>query len=277
MEKRYSPKERTQILDLIAEESREIDVFVGCVLVGSGAIGFSDEYSDIDILVVVDDQLDIAHVSDTWKEHLDTLLPVLSYAEAPRADRIILHNFYLANHLEINNCVLPLRLLSATKANYRVLWDRTGQIQGILDTTWAENRKSNPLRTYFAGKKVAIWHYVNHGFVAIKRGNGWQALSDIEEIRQQVIHLRAYRDRLEPKRNRDVDKMDRVFLERLASLLVTSFSVEILQSKLALATRMFFEESREVSLELGQEYDLARLEAALFELIDTGVRGAPYE
>jgi Ser/Thr protein kinase RdoA (MazF antagonist)/predicted nucleotidyltransferase len=270
MQKRYSPKERTQILDLITEESRKNDAFVGCVLVGSGSFGFSDEYSDIDILVVVDDQLDMAHVSGTWKDHLDTLLPVMAYAEVPRADRIILHNFYLANYLEINNCVLPLELLSATKANYRVLWDRTGRIRDILDTTWQENCRRDPLRSYFAQRMDGIWHYVNHGFVAIRRGKPWQALSDIEEIRQQIIHLHAYRNRLEPKRNRDVDRMDRAFLERLESLMVASASAELLMSKLNLATRMFFDESKEVCRELGTGYDYTDLEAELLELIETG-------
>ena len=240
---------------------------MGCILVGSGAIGFSDSYSDIDIVVVVDDDMDTNEVSEVWKNYLQDNLAVMAYAVAPRADRIILHNFYLTSYLEINNCVLPLELLSATKERYKVLWDRTGRMQTILDESWAHLKTRNHFERYFEARKAGIWHYINHAYVALQRGNAWQAISDIEEIRNQIVHLRAYRSGLEPKRNRDVGKMEHNFLEQLSTLLVDSLSLETLRVKLELGARMFFQETKDACVDRNWEYDLEVLENAMLNRV----------
>lgn len=262
----YSPHDRDCVLQwLIAESQKEL-TFVGSILVGSGAVGFADEYSDLDIIVIVDDSAEPVQVADRWRHHLLDHLPVLAHSESARAERIILHNFLLENYLEINNCVQPLSLLSATRANYRVLWDRTGRMQSIMDETWNTRKDESPLGRYYSESTSSIWHYINHAYVALKRDRLWQALSDIEEIRRQVIHLRAYREGLEPKRNRDVDKMDEQFRQRLSSLLVGSMTSENLQQRLDVAVRLFFEEASSASRHSGIPYDIESLEKAMLNL-----------
>ena len=48
----YSTEERENALNLICDALRQDDRVAGCVLVGSGAVGFADEFSDIDLHVV---------------------------------------------------------------------------------------------------------------------------------------------------------------------------------------------------------------------------------
>ena len=252
----------------MVEESKKEAAFVGCVLVGSGAIGFTDEYSDIDIVIVVDDAEDFHGISDAWKNHLHEHLPVLAYGVSPRAEKIILHNFYLANYLELNICVMPLDVLSAFKAQFKVIWDRTCRMQAIMEKTWDERRSVDPLIEYFKTAKAGIWHYINHGFIALERGKAWQGLSDIDEIRRQIIHLHAYRNGLDPKRNRDVDAMEESYKNRLVALLVDSTSIDALKQKLNLAAHMFFEEARDISRERGLDHDLEEVEAAMLNLVN---------
>lgn len=267
MARYFSADDRDNILQWIVAETQKDTSFAGCVLVGSGAVGFTDEYSDIDLVVVVRDSCPFEQVSDSWKQHVLDHLPVLAHTSGLRADRIVLHNFYLKNYLEINNGILPLELLVATRSRYRVMWDGTGQMQAILDATWNDRKNTSPLAEYFSNKKAGIWHYINHAFVALRRGRKWQALSDIEEIRQQVIYLRAYREGLEPKRNRDVDRMSDEFKQHLSSLLIGSLTVEELETKLTMAARLFFQEARDVCRYLNEPYDLAEVEAAMLSLL----------
>ncbi|MEJ2750379.1 MAG: aminoglycoside 6-adenylyltransferase [Anaerolineae bacterium] len=263
----FSADDRDNILRWIVAETQKDASFAGCVLVGSGAVGFTDEYSDIDLVVVVRDSCPFERVSEEWKQHVLDHLPVLAHTTGLRADRIILHNFYLRNYLEINNGILPLEFLTATRSRYKVLWDRTGQMQAILDDTWNKRKNLSPLAEYFNNRKAGIWHYINHAFVTLRRGRKWQALSDIEEIRQQVIYLRAYREGLEPKRNRDVDQMSDEFKQQLSSLLVGSLVPELLEAKLIMAARLFFQEARDVCRHLNEPYDLAEVEDAMLSLL----------
>jgi predicted nucleotidyltransferase len=263
----FSADDRDNILRWIVAETQKDASFAGCVLVGSGAAGFADEYSDIDIVVVVYDSCPFEQVSEGWKQHVLDHLPILAHTSGLRADRIVLHNFYLNNYLEINNGILPLELLAATRSRYKVLWDGTGHMQAILDATWNERKDANPLAEYFNNRKAGIWHYINHAFVALRRGREWQALSDIEEIRQQVICLRAYREGLEPKRNRDVDRMSDEFKQKISSLLIGPLILEELETKLNMAVRLFFQEAKDVCRHLNQPYDLAEVEAAMLLLL----------
>ena len=276
----FTAYDRDCVLQWLIVESQKEPAFVGSILVGSGAVGFADGYSDLDILMIVDDPVDLAQVSERWRNRLRDHLPVLAYAESPRAERIILHNFLLENFLELNICVQPQSLLSATRANYRVLWDKTNRMQSIMDETWAGRKETtSPLARYYSDRKASIWHYINHAYVALKRDRLWQALSDIEEIRRQVIHLRAYREELEPKRNCDVDTMDEEFRKKLSLLLVGSLSSETLKQKLDIAARMFFEEARSVSRHLAIPYDIEALETAMLRLLaeDPSAQGAAHE
>ncbi len=251
----------------MSNEAHDNENIVGFVLVGSGSTGFADEFSDIDVVIVLEDSCDVNLVSEEWKEHLSNHLPMLGYGMSHRAENAILHNFYLNNYLEINCCVLPLALLSATKANYKVIWDRTGRMQSLLEITWEQNRKKENLKKCFVEYKSGIWHYVNHAYVALKRNRKWQALSDIEEIRRQAIELHAYRNGLESNRNKDVDGMDDGFRKEIENLLIGDLDLEALKTKLMYATQLFFKESKETSRKLNTHYDLGNLEKKLYDFL----------
>lgn len=267
MPKYFTPAERDDTLSWLVAEARLNTDFVGCVLVGSGATGFADAFSDIDLVIAVDNSAELPVVSDRWRDYLLEQLSVLAYAPAPRGANVILHNFYLTNYLEINNCLLSLSSLSATRPRYRVLWDRSGTMQGIPDRSWAERSAVSPLAVYYDQRRAGIWHYLNHAHVALRRGKLWQALSDLDSIREQIVHLHAYRHALEPHRNRDVDCMGPDFLAKLSSLLPAQLSAREIRVRLVAAARLFFEESMCVCALLRIPYDMDGLEPRMMELI----------
>ena len=54
-----------------------------------------------------------------------------------------------------------------------------------------------------------------HAAIALKRGQHWRALFEINQLTELTIELRALREGLVSKRWRDVDLMERGFRERL--------------------------------------------------------------
>jgi predicted nucleotidyltransferase len=266
----FTGSERENVLDLIASEAAAESRFVGCVLVGSGAVGFADQYSDIDIVIVAASSVDVHEISEAWKKRLLGLLPVLGYARSIRAERVILHNFYLTNYLEINNSIVPLDVLTARGERYKVLWDRTGTIQQRLDESWAKTKvaKFDGSPELLRTRQAEIWHFVNHAYVALQRGQVWSAISDIEEIRRQIIEMHAGSLGLESKRNRDVDEMEPWFKAKIADLLCGETSVDLLSKKLKTATSLFFDEIRAAIRSRDLVNDDEKMEAALLELLD---------
>ena len=103
----YTPHDQDCVLQWLIAESRKEPAFVGSILVGSGALGFSDGYSDLDVLVVVDDLAELTQVSERWKHHLLDPLPLLAYSESLRAERILLHNS--SRHLSVPYDIEPLQ------------------------------------------------------------------------------------------------------------------------------------------------------------------------
>ena len=270
MADRHSPDERNAVLDTLLTASQGHPGLVAAVLVGSGAHGFTDEYSDIDMVVVADDAADVDTVSDGWKQRLLQQLPVMASSSVVRAPRVTLHNLYLSTYLEVNTSVLPLHLLQATKPNYRVLWDTTGTVEATLDSTWAHRRFSQILPAYLEQRNASVWHYINHADIALRRNRPWQALWDIEELRSQIIHIRAHRMGLDPNRNRDTDALDAEFKGRIAELLVGSLDPGELRRTLVRTTALYFAESRNACADIGVHYDLEHLEERMRTLVGTG-------
>ncbi len=246
----YSAEERKGILDLIIDQAKADERIDGCILVGSGSYGFADQYSDIDICMVASNKIDIPGLSSDWKEKVKSLLPVFWYCKSERGPDILLDNFFLNNCLEINMCFLRHEDLEATKPNWKVVFDRTDSMDSKMSATWARNRARNNLRQYYEERIAAIWHYINHAFVASKRKRYWQALSDIEEIRNQTIKLHGLRKRLVTKRNRDVDKMDSDFLKEIEGTLVAEMRKGAINSAIGKVVSCFFAEAHSVEEEL---------------------------
>lgn len=247
----YTEEERQNALDRILRLATEDDGMVGCILVGSGSWGFTDQYSDLDLCLVVNDQADIEAVSGEWLTTVRSSLPVVTHFRANPAQDMVLYGFFLESFLEVNLCLLRPRDLEARKGNWKVLLDGLGDLDQRMADSWAQKSSEAGVRDYYLGRIAAIWHYVLHAFVALKREHLWQALSDVVEIRNQAISLHGLRKGLVVKRNRDAHKMDPGFLRSLEGSLVGAIAREELQAALWNATRCFFGEARIVENEHG--------------------------
>jgi hypothetical protein len=72
----YSPTERQDIPDQLLAALRKDQNITGVLIVGSGAEGFDDVYSDIDLCAVIAQARDVHPTFQEWGEKLNQLLPV---------------------------------------------------------------------------------------------------------------------------------------------------------------------------------------------------------
>jgi hypothetical protein len=251
MSELYTEEERVSVLGRIVELAQRDERMAGCVLVGSGSYGFADEYSDIDLCMAVHDDVDVRGAFDDWRQMTESMLPVFAYCPSVRGEDIFLHNFFLTSYLEINMCFMRCRDLTARTPNWKIVLDRTGAIHDRMTRTSDSDAQSSDAGQYLKQRVSAIWHYVLHAFVASKRGRYWQAISDIEEIRNQTIRIHGLRNELESKRNRDVDGMDVEFLRGIERTLVAGPNRDEVNRALGAVARSFFDEAHSAEADLG--------------------------
>jgi predicted nucleotidyltransferase len=246
----FSPEERQAILDRVLDTLRTDDRVAGVVIVGSGAVGFDDDYSDIDLAVVVAEEEDTLPVFRDWKPRIEALLPVIHSFETIYGPHSYLYGFLFKGFLELNLGFVCLANLFAKRARWQVAFDRSGKIENIMRSSW-EQRVEPDVQTAYLRRLDSIWHYIIQVITALKRGHPWRALHELEQIRNRAVELAGLRLRLETKHFRHVDQMPEELLVELERTLICSLEpVDILRA-LKATTACFFREARALDNALG--------------------------
>lgn len=240
----YSPATRAAILDRLLTALRSDKRLVGLLVVGSGAEGFEDNHSDIDLCAVTTSDADVRPAFQEWGEKIRQMLPMFHSLESPRAPNVYLWIFFLENFLEIDLCFLCLSDLRATRNRWNIVFDRSRKIENIMQSSW-EHRPKPDLEKAYCSRLNAIWHCIKHAAIAVQRQQPWRAIYELEQIRDRVIELRGLREDLETKRFRHVDQMSEDFLTDIEQTLVLSLKGVDIMNALRAATTCFFNEARQ--------------------------------
>ena len=177
-----------------------------------------------------------------------------------------LRGYLLENYLELDIGFVHLGNLAAGKWRWRVAFDRSGQIEGIQQRTWAAHQGPD-VRAEYDKATGSIWHYVLHVAVAARRGTVWRALHDLDTVRQMAIAMAGLRHELNVKRARYADELPAEFRAALERSLPGSATPGAVMRALRAATECFFSEARAVAQALGVEPP-DTLAARLFALLD---------
>ena len=129
----YSPAAREATLNHLLTTLRSDKRLAGLLVVGSGAEGFEDDHSDIDLCAVTTVADDVKPAFQEWGVNIREMLPMFHSLESPRAPNVYLWVFLLENFLEIDVCFLCLDDLRATRKRWKTVFDRSGKIETIIN------------------------------------------------------------------------------------------------------------------------------------------------
>ncbi len=268
----YSPATREATLNHLLTALQNDQRIAGLLVVGSGAEGFADVYSDIDLCAVTTSADDVRPAFQEWGVKIREMLPVFHSLESARGTNIYLWILLLENFLEIDLCFLCLDDLEARRNRWKTVFDRSGRIEGIMQSSWKNRPKPNLEDTY-RYRLGSIWHYISYAAVAVQRDQPWRAIYEIEQIRNQTIELRGLREELETKRFRHVDQMSADFLVELEQTRVLSLRSVDLMKALRATTTCFFREVQHydkiLNLKLAERFE-TKVKAYL-ELFETNL------
>lgn len=266
----YSPATREAILNRLLTALQSDKRITGLLIIGSGAEGFEDAHSDIDLCAVTTSVDDVRTAFQEWGVKIRQLLPVFHSHEIPRASNVYLWTFLLENFLEIDLSFLCLDDLKATRNRWKTVFDHSGRIENIMQSSWESRLKPN-LEEVYRYRLDSIWHPIKYAAIAIQRKQPWRAIYELEQIRNRTIELRGLRKELETKRFRQVDRMSEDFLVGLEQTLVLSLKDVDVMNALKAATACFFREARHfdevLDLKLAERFE-EKMKAYL-ELFET--------
>ena len=235
---RYTPDERDeiakQLIGLLAADERIARAELG----GSGATGYADRWSDVDVVVIARDGVDHLELADAWADRMYEHFPVVHDFRVSFGVEHV-RGFMLENYLELDLGFQP----------------PGGRDDGDEDW-WAADPTAE------AG---FAWHDVLHAVAAVHRGRLWRAHYYIGLLRWRTLTL-AGADMSEYK---DVDDVRPELLDALAHALPRSLEADELIRATREVTRLFFAELRQYASDEVDSRELAdRLETRLLEFID---------
>ncbi|MCT4784006.1 MULTISPECIES: nucleotidyltransferase domain-containing protein [Exiguobacterium] len=124
----YTTTEREIQLQRVLHELQTLPSVQGAVQIGSGATGYQDEHSDIDLMIAARNESDPKEIKQALLEYFMHLSPIL-IKEKQFAPDIYLLIVFLNNRLEFNISFAPLEKIPVRSPLWRVVYDCDGQLQ----------------------------------------------------------------------------------------------------------------------------------------------------
>jgi Nucleotidyltransferase domain len=233
----YTPDERdeiaTRLRELLAGDERVAHVELG----GSGARGYADRWSDVDLVVKVGEGFDQREVADAWIGRTYEAVPVIHHFAIAFGDEHV-RGFLLENLLEVDLGFQPAA--------------------GRENGDWP-----GPDPDSEAGFG---WHDAVHAGVAAARGRPWRAHYYIGVLRWRTLALATHRLGLELDEYKGVDDLPVEILDRLEDALPQSLDPAELSRAARAATQAFLGELTWTRPELAD-----RLRQPLLEFLEASL------
>jgi len=212
----FSADERNDYFAKTVKRLESSDLVEGIVQLGSGTIGYKDEYSDIDLMVSTSKAEDVESTKRIVLQILSEFNPI--YIKEKQFSRdIYLLIAIMENSLEFNVSILPSDLLNVKSPLWKVIVDKTGSVSEKMN---AENEFfQNKPEKYEVNIDVAF----EFAYCALsmdkelKRHNFIYALKMLEKMRDYLLLVQAMNENKKLHQFKAYDTLAPSFIEAYLS------------------------------------------------------------
>ncbi len=186
----YSSEERNTYLINVCKELESSSFVEGVIQLGSGVIGYKDEYSDIDLMVATSKVKDAEITKNLVHRTLSDFKPIY-IKEKQFSKDIFLIIAIMQNKLEFNVSIVPREFLSVRSPLWKVIVDKTGLVTEKMKTE-NEHFINKPIK-YNVNVDVTF-EFVYCALALekeLKRNNLIYALKMLEEMREYTLIVQA--------------------------------------------------------------------------------------
>jgi hypothetical protein len=169
----FTPEDRDQLRDVLVAAARADGRMSGAALTGSGAVGATDRWSDVDLALGVASTADLGRVVADWTDRLYRVHAAVHHLDVVH-ERILYRVFLLASTLQVDLAFWPAVEFGATGPTFRLLFGT------------AAERPPRPAPS--AAALIGMgWLYALHVHSSIARGRPWPAEYMLSGARDKVL------------------------------------------------------------------------------------------
>ena len=234
----FTVKEREGLRDALVSAARADGRVTGAALLGSGALGHEDRWSDIDLALCVPDDAARELVVADWTERMYREEGAVHHLDVNRAGTLY-RVFLLASTLQVDVSFWRADRFGATGPAFQLLFGAIGR----PPTDTAER----PADLIGLG-----WLYALHARSSIARGRRWQAEYMLSGARDQVLALKCVRHGLPAVQARGTDDLPAEETLPLTASLVRGLDVAELRVALSALIEALLDEAVQVDSELAR-------------------------
>lgn len=252
----FSVEERERVrARLLARGQGDPRVVAGAVI-GAGADGKGDRWSDIDLTFGLRAGRGVAEVLADWTGDLDAELGAAVLFDLPFGSTTY-RVFLLPSNLQVDLSFTPAAEFGALGPRFQLVFGETVDREAI---------RPQPAGDVFG---IAVHHAVR-ARICIERGRLWQAEYWISAVRDHALELACLHRGLEPAHGRGFDQLPADLLSAVTPALVPAIGRAELLASLACALRTLLAQARE-SPEVAPL--ASRLGSQLEELLEPSLEG----
>jgi len=225
----FSGEDRARLRsDLISGARADLRVS-SAALLGSGAVGREDRWSDIDLALSLSGEADRANVIADWTERMYCEHGAVHHLDVG-SGKALYRVFLLASTLQVDLSFWPEPEFRAAGPSFRLLFG-----------TVAKTRAASPPDVE---ELIGLgWLYALHARSSIARGRPWQAEYMVSAARDQVLALASLRHGLPAREGRGIDDLPADVTAVIADALIGSLDSDRLKRALATITESLLHEA----------------------------------
>jgi hypothetical protein len=227
----FSIEDRDRLRDRVLEMAFSDPRVVAGAVLGSLAHGEGDEWSDLDLMFAVAEDVPLTEVLEDWTRTIGEEFRAVQLFDLPSGS-IIYRVFVFPNSLELDLSFTPASVFGARGPKFRLLFGES------IDQPYGSPTAADELFGYAV-------HHALHARTCIERGRPWQAEYWISAVRDLGLALACRRRELEGDHGRDFDSLPAEVLRPFDDALVRSLESTELHRALDVAVTGLLRESTE--------------------------------
>jgi predicted nucleotidyltransferase len=244
----FTPEYRDDLLRQLLTKAAAEPEITAAALLGSGARGTTDEWSDLDLALRLSPGTEVGDAVERWSRFFYDRLDAAHHLDV-RTGRALYRVFLLPNSLQVDLSFWESEAFASNGEAFQLVFGD------------ANPATTSPLpgAEYYVGLG---WLHALHARSAIARRRPWQATHMLNGMREQVTALACLRFDLPPHHGRGVDQLPEDVLRDLSPTLITTLDRTELVRVFAELTAALLAES-----ELVDSHVADRLRRPLAELV----------
>ena len=253
----YSHVERNTYFNSTIKKLLSSTLVEGIIQLGSGVVGYTDEFSDIDLMVATSNMEDVKATKEFVRTCLNEYDPIY-IKEKQLGENIYLFIVFLENKLEFNVSIVPRSLLSVRSPLWKIVVDKTGLIAEKMNQENGSFLKKSEKYNLHVDIPFEFTYCLKSLEKELNRNNVIYALQMLDLMREYTVLVQAMNEGKKIHQFKAYQSLNPEFIESyLETFPIGVLPNDILES--ALKLKELFRKTVSESKDLSIDHDLESL------------------